>query len=53
MVNVLIWMFSISVGFFTFMIIGENIAENLPPENRFRKWWRNTIIGDDIHDDDF
>lgn len=53
MVNVLIWMFGIAVCFFTFMIIGENIAENVPPENWFKKWWRRNIIGDDIYDDDF
>lgn len=51
MIHILAWLFGISVGFFTFTILGENIADNLPPENWFRKWWRNHIIGDDIYDD--
>ncbi len=53
MVNILIWMFGIAVCFFIFTIIGENIAENVPPENWFRKWWRSNIIGDDTYGDDF
>ena len=51
MINILVWLFGISVVFFTFVMIGENVATNLPPENWFRKWWRNNIIGDDIYGD--
>jgi len=28
------------------IIVGEFIASNLEEENKFRKWWRKTIIGD-------
>ena len=53
MMNILIWIFAICVLTFTITIVGENIADNLPPENRFRKWWRNNVIGDDNYGDDF
>jgi hypothetical protein len=53
MINILVWLFGIVVVFFTLTMIGENIAANLPPENRFRQWWRRNIIGDDIYGDDF
>lgn len=51
MLNILATLFGISVAFFVTIIMGENIADNLPPENRFRKWWRNNIIGEDIYGD--
>ena len=53
MIDILVWLFVISTLTFVVTIIGENIAENLPPENRFRQWWRRNIIGDDIYGDDF
>jgi len=53
MVDILVWAFAICTLTFIVTIVGENIAENLPPENTFRKWWRNNVIGDDIYDDDF
>lgn len=53
MLNIIAILFGISVAFFTFLIVGENLAENLSPENWFRKWWRNNIIGEDIYGDDF
>ena len=28
------------------LIVGEFIASNLDEENKFRKWWRKTIIAD-------
>ena len=51
MINIIAILFGTAVVFFTFLIIGENTAENLPPENWFRKWWRNNIIGEDIYGD--
>jgi len=53
MINILVWLFGIGVVFFTLTMIGENIAANLSPENKFRQWWRRNIIGDDIYGDDF
>lgn len=53
MINILAWLFGIVVACFVLLIAGENIAENVPPENWFRKWWRNNIIGEDVYDDDF
>ena len=53
MIDILIWIFAICVLTFTVTIVGENVADNLPPENRFRKWWRSNIIGDDMYSDDF
>jgi|688.fasta_scaffold2758638_1 hypothetical protein len=50
MVNSLVWLFGIALVCFVFLIVCENIAENLPPENKFRKWWRNNVIGDDDFD---
>lgn len=28
------------------LVTGEFIASNLDEENKFRKWWRKTIIAD-------
>lgn len=28
------------------LVVGEFIASNLDEENKFRKWWRKTIIAD-------
>lgn len=53
MIHILAWLFGICILSFVVIIVGENIAENLPLENRFRKWWKNNIVGDDIYDDDF
>lgn len=53
MMDVLIWLVGIGVISFTLTMIGETVATNLPPENRFRQWWRRNIIGEDINGDDF
>jgi hypothetical protein len=39
------------IYFFTLILVGvlvtgEFIASNLGEENKFRKWWRKTIIAD-------
>ena len=31
----------------------ESQIERLSPDNKFRKWWENNIIGEDIYGDDF
>jgi hypothetical protein len=38
---------SISLVFiFGVFLIEEKIVQNLPKTSRFKKWWRNTIVGD-------
>ncbi len=53
MMKILIAMFGIFVILSTITILLENIAENLPEDNKFKRWWRDNIIGDDIYGDDF
>jgi hypothetical protein len=53
MMKILIAMFGIFVILFTITILLENIAENLPKDNKFKRWWRDNIIGDDIYGNDF
>jgi len=31
----------------------ESQMKKLSPNNKFRIWWENNVIGDDIYGDDF
>ena len=53
MINLILWLFFCSTLGFVFVIVIESQMERLSPDNKFRRWWKNNIIGDDIYGDDF
>ena len=40
LINVLMWMFLISLAIFVPLAITEEIVQKLPASNKFKKWWR-------------
>lgn len=51
MLEFLLWAFLIFVAMVVFFMIGEHQATRLPDDNRFKKWWRREIVGDDVYND--
>lgn len=53
MINIILCLFFVcTLGIILLMIV-ESQMEKLPPNNKFKIWWKNNIIGDDIYGDDF
>ena len=53
MLSIILWLFFVCVLGFVFILVVESQIERLSPDNKFRIWWKNNIIGDDIYSDDF
>ena len=46
MITILKFIYFTTLAIVAMVIVGEFIASNLGEENKFRKWWRKTIIAD-------
>lgn len=53
MLSVILWLFFVCVLGIVFILVVESQIERLPSNNKFRIWWKNNVIGDDIYSDDF
>jgi hypothetical protein len=49
MLNVMFEAITASGIFFILMFALEEKVEKLPKTNRFKRWWRNHVIGEDIY----
>jgi len=52
MISIVLWLFFSGVLGMILLMVLETQADNLPPTNKFRIWWRKNVVGDDIYRDD-
>jgi hypothetical protein len=53
MLSIILGLFFVCVLGIVFTLVADFQIERLPPDNKFRIWWKNNVIGDDIYSDDF
>jgi hypothetical protein len=53
MLSIILGLFFVCVLGIVFILVVESQMEKLSPNNKFRKWWENNVIGEDIYSDDF
>lgn len=50
LIDVLLYMFLISLGLIISLAITEEIVQKLSASNKFKKWWRKNVISEFLYD---